>query len=382
MKNPPGGAAADSVECAASSGNLSRDVLLAHWQDEADAAYLYTRLAPSLRDAEQREALERLAREEGGHKELFEGLLGSTPEFRPSFRVRAFTVLARPLGAKLILNLLRLEEGREVTRFLRLAQAGTAPVWLTRMARESAAHAQLLGRLTNARGDPWHHNTSGGVIRNVVYGFNDGLTANFGLIAGVLGAAVARDVVLLTGLSGLVASAFSMGASGYLAAQSQREVDENELNTQRAELLLWPEREEAYLATLYQEKGLSEAEAGTAAQRVMSNPEVALKELAREKLGLTNEVTSPLQEGVITGLATVFGALVPIAPFLFGGGAPAVVASFTLSMAAHFLVGAARSTFTGRGWFRSGFDMFVVGLGVAAAGYVVGFLLTGVLPAA
>lgn len=381
MKSRSGGVSVRTTAPAAPNDDLGQDVLHTHWQDEGDAAYLYTKLAPSLKDAEQRGALERLAREEGGHQELFAGLLGRTPKFQPSFRARAFAALARPLGAKLVLNLLRLEEGREVTRFLRLARAGTAPVWLNRMARESATHAQLLGRLTNARGDPWHHNASGGLVRNVVYGFNDGLTANFGLIAGVLGAAVTRDVVLLAGLSGLVASAFSMGSSGYLAAQSQREVDENELNTQRAELLLWPEREEAYLATLYQEKGLSEAEARTAAQRVMGDSEVALKELAREKLGLTNEATPPLQEGVITGLATVFGALVPIAPFFFGGGAPAVAASFTLSMVAHFLVGAARSTFTGRGWFRSGFDMFVVGLGVAAAGYVVGFSLTGVLPA-
>jgi vacuolar iron transporter family protein len=218
------------------------------------------------------------------------------------------------------------------------------------------------------------------MVRNVVYGFNDGLTANFGLIAGMIGGAVTRDVVLLSGLSGLVAASFSMGSSGYLAAQSQREVDDNELNTQRAELLLWPEREEAYLATLYQEKGLSEREARVAAHRVMADPDVALRELAKEKLGLTGEGESPLREGLITGVATVLGALVPILPFFFTGGTPAITISFIISMAAHFLVGAARSTFTGRGWFRSGLDMFLVGLGIAVLGYVVGFLLTGVLP--
>jgi VIT1/CCC1 family predicted Fe2+/Mn2+ transporter len=214
-----------------------------------------------------------------------------------------------------------------------------------------------------------------------VYGFNDGLTANFGLIAGVVGASVTRDVILLSGISGLVASAFSMAASGYLAATSQREVDANEVNVQRAELLLWPEREEAYLATLYQEKGLSAGEAAVAAHRVMSDGEVALRELSREKLGIGGEAESPLREGVITGLATTVGAFVPLVPYLFGGGVGAAAASFVIAMAAHFLVGAARSVLTGRGWFRSGFDMFVVGLGVAAAGYVVGWLLTGVLPA-
>jgi VIT1/CCC1 family predicted Fe2+/Mn2+ transporter len=72
---------------------------------------------------------------------------------------------------------------------------------------------------------------------------------------------------------------------------------------------------------------------------------------------------------------------VPLVPYFFGGGLAAAVWSFAIAMAAHFVVGAARSALTGRGWFRSGFDMFAVGLGVAAVGYVVGYLLTGVLPA-
>jgi vacuolar iron transporter family protein len=363
-----------------SNRELPKEELLEHWQSEAESAFLYTALAPKMKDKETRAALERLAKDETAHQQHFEKLLGSTPTFRPSLRVRGLLMVAQLLGPKLVLSLLRLEEGREVARFLREAKNGNTPDWLPRLARESAEHAQLLGRLTGTRGDPWHHNESGGLVRNIVYGFNDGLTANFGLIAGMIGAAVTRDVVLLTGISGLVAASFSMGSSGYLAAQSQREVDDNERNTQRAELLLWPEREEAYLANLYQEKGLSEQEAKTAAGRVMTDPEVALRELAKEKLGLTGEGESPLKEGVITGLATTFGSLVPIVPFFFAGGSVAITVSFIISMAAHFLVGAARSTFTGRGWFRSGFDMFVVGLGIAVLGYVVGFLLTGILP--
>ncbi len=359
---------------------LSKDELLEHWQSEAESAFLYEALTSKMTDKDSRAALERLARDETAHQQHFEKLLGNTPTFRPSLRVRSLLFVANLLGPKLVLSLLRLEEGREVARFLRETKDGNTPTWLPRLARESAEHAQLLGRLTGTRGDPWHHNESGGMVRNVVYGFNDGLTANFGLIAGMIGGAVGRDVVLLSGLSGLVAASFSMGSSGYLAAQSQREVDANELNTQRAELLLWPEREEGYLATLYQEKGLSESEAKTAARRVMADPEVALKELAKEKLGITEEGETPLKEGIITGLATVFGSLVPIVPFFFTGGAAAIITSFVISMAAHFLVGAARSTFTGRGWFRSGFDMFVVGLGIAVLGYVVGYLLTGVLP--
>lgn len=363
-----------------SKRELSRAELLEHWQSEAESAFLYSKLVSKMKTEESRKALERLVKDETAHKQHFETLLGMMPTFRPSLRIRGLLFVANLLGPKFVLSLLRLEEGREVARFLREAKEGTTLLWLPRFARESAEHAQLLGRLTGTRGDPWHHNEAGGILRNVVYGFNDGLTANFGLIAGMIGGAVTRDVVLLSGLSGLVAASFSMGSSGYLAAQSQREVDANERNTQRAELLLWPEREEIYLATLYQEKGLSESEARTAAHRVMADPDMALKELAKEKLGITEEGETPLKEGVITGLATVFGSLVPILPFFFTGGRAAIITSFIISMAAHFLVGAARSTFTGRGWFRSGFDMFVVGLGIAIVGYVVGYLLTGILP--
>lgn len=379
---------------------LTRAELVEHWHDEADAAYIYAALAPRMTDAESRRALERLAVEEARHRDHFARMLavagdGATgagaraalhlPDSPPpSLRARGFVLLARLLGPRLVLGLLRTAEGREVARFLRevhrIPDLAERDPGLAAIARETAEHAQRLGHLTGVRGDPWHRAEAGGVVRNVVYGFNDGLTANFGLIAGVVGASVSREVVLLTGLSGLVASAFSMGASGYLAATSQREVDANEINVQRAELVLWPEREQTYLATMYQEKGLSAEEAATAAGRVMADPEVALRELAREKLGIGAEGDSPLREGVTTGLATVVGALVPLVPFFFGSSGAALV-SFVVSMLAHFLVGAARSALTGRGWFRSGFDMFAVGLGVAAVGYGVGYLLTGVFPA-
>ena len=371
-------------------GVLTEAELREHWQDETDAAFVYATLAPRMTEPAEREVLERLAREEERHRDYFAELLARSGAItrpprhpQPSLRARGTVLLARLLGTRLILGMLRISEGREVARFLRevhrVPDLSVRAPTLGNIARETAAHAQWLGHLTGIRGDPWHRAEAGGMLRNIVYGFNDGLTANFGLIAGVVGANVSRDVILLSGVSGLVASAFSMAASGYLAATSQREVDANEVNVQRAELMLWPEREEAYLATLYQEKGLSESEAKIAAHRVMSDGDVALRELSREKLGISGETESPLREGTITGLATTVGAFVPLVPYLFGGGMVAGAVSFAIAMAAHFAVGAARSVFTGRGWFRSGFDMFAVGLGVAAIGYLVGWLFTGVL---
>ena len=104
----------------------------------------------------------------------------------------------------------------------------------------------------------------------------------------------------------------------------------------------------------------------------MADPERALAEQAREELGIAGEPGSPMREAWITGTATALGAFIPVAPFLVSTGRWAIWTSFALAMLSHFAVGAARSVFTGRGVFRSGMDMFVVGLGVAAVGYVVG----------
>jgi Uncharacterized membrane protein len=110
----------------------------------------------------------------------------------------------------------------------------------------------------------------------------------------------------------------------------------------------------------------------TLATQVMADPQRMLDEQVQEELGIAEPHMSPLREGWVTGLATAFGAVIPVFPFFVLSGAPAIVLSFVLSMASHFLVGGARSVFTGRSLFRPGLDMFVVGLGVAVVGYFMG----------
>ncbi len=129
---------------------------------------------------------------------------------------------------------------------------------------------------------------------------------------------------------------------------------------------------------MYEAKGLSRDLARRVAEELMRQPEQALAEQVREELGIGGRRASPLREGWVTGVATAVGAALPVAPFLFLHGAAAIWTAFLLAMASHFAVGAARSIFTGRGILRSGVDMFVVGLGVAAVGYVVGGLIAKV----
>ena len=353
-----------------------------HWQDEADAAYLYRLLANAEPDSRKGDLYRRLAAVEDRHVEIWAALLrehGRDPgHFNPSARTRLLAALGKLFGPGFLLPMLLAEEGREVKGYLdmhRRTQRGTpgADESLT-LARESAEHAATLNSISGRTGEPWHRTESGGFLRNVVYGFNDGLTANFGLVAGVIGASSqsAHHTVIVAGVAGLIADALSMGSSGYLAAKSEQEVYANEIAMERDEIALMPEVERDELALIYEAKGMSADSAHALATEVMADPQRMLDEQVQEELGIGDPHMSPLREGWVTGLATAIGALIPVFPFLVTSGRTAVVIAFVISMASHWIVGAARSVFTGRSVFRSGLDMFVVGLGVAGVGYLVG----------
>ena len=353
-----------------------------HWQDEADAAYLYRVLSDAESDTKKKDLYLRLANVEERHVTIWGDLLtrgGKPPRpFRPSSRARLLAMLGGTIGPKFLLPMLLAEEGREVKGYLAMHRETPTGVEgkteaLT-LARESAEHASTLGTIAGVVGEPWHRAESGGFLRNVVYGFNDGLTANFGLVAGMIGATAAaqHQTVLLAGIAGIIADALSMGSSGYLAAKSEREVYEHEIAMERAEVELMPEVERDELALIYETKGMDRISAYRLATEVMGDPKRMLDEQVQEELKIGPQGLSPLREGWVTGLATAVGAFIPVFPFLFMSGLPAMITSFTVAMLSHFLVGGARSVFTGRGVFRSGFDMFVVGLGVAVIGYYAG----------
>ena len=224
-------------------------------------------------------------------------------------------------------------------------------------------------------GEPWHATVGSGYLRSVVYGFNDGLTANFGLVAGVIGANVAPRLVIVTGLAGVLADALSMGASGYLAAKSEGEMAARQIAIEKEEIRLMPDLEEQELTIILEAKGLTPDRARETAQAMMADPQRALDTKVQEELGIRPPSVTPLTDGVVTGTATAFGAIIPLIPFFIMETGPALWASLTVAMLAHFAVGAARSIFTGRGFWTSGRDMFLVGFGVAAAGYLIGGLL-------
>ena len=183
---------------------------------------------------------------------------------------------------------------------------------------------------------------------------------------------MASHAVVVAGLAGAVADALSMGSSGYLAAKSEREVFEHEIAMEKEEIRLMPDLEQEELSLLYQAKGIPTQQAEALAAQIMQDPARALEEQVREELKIGEATSTPMREGWVTGIATALGAIIPVAPLLLDTGPVAIWTSFALAMLCHFGVGAARSFFTGRGVFRSGLDMFLVGLGVAVLGYLLG----------
>jgi len=350
-----------------------------HYTDERDAAWLYRELARVDKDAHRGDLFVRLAEVEDRHtakwEELFREAERPLPPYAVSRRTRILASIARTFGPSAVLPLILAEEGREVQAYLGLARHSThehTHKAAVDIAADSAVHARELSEVMGREGEPWHVGGAGGMLRSIVYGFNDGLTANFGLVAGVIGADMTGQHVVIIGISGAIADALSMGSSGYLAAKSEAEVQAHQIEMERQEMRLMPELEEEELALIYEAKGLPRDRAKETASAMMKDPARALETQVREELNIHPAELAPLKDGLVTGVATAIGAFIPIAPFLVMSHAPAVWVSLGISMTAHFGIGAARSLFTGRGIWVSGRDMFLVGFGVAAVGYLIG----------
>jgi len=226
------------------------------------------------------------------------------------------------------------------------------------------------------------HRTPASWIGDAIYGVNDGLGAIFGIVSGVSGATLnnpnGAHLVLLAGLAGMVASALSMGSGAYLAAKSEREIYEAELFRKRAELEDSPEDGLEEMALVYQIKGVPEEDARRVAEHLSKDPEQFLRALAAEQLNLTEDALSnPYVSAASGALSTAVGAFIPIIPFFFMHGLPAILTAAVISLIAHFAVGAAKTLITVRSWWSSGLEMTAVGAVEGLVTYFIGKALGG-----
>ncbi len=226
--------------------------------------------------------------------------------------------------------------------------------------------------------ESWHRRSSrSGTLRAVIFGVSDGLVSNLSLVMGVAGAASQNPrFILLAGIAGLLAGAFSMAAGEYISMQSQRELFERQIELERAEMEMMPEEEEAELAASYRAKGFAPEEATRIAHRIFEDPKAALDMLVREELGLDpDQLGSPWGAAAGSFVAFAVGAVIPVIPYLFGGGTTVLAISLGLSLAALFTVGAGVSVLTGRGLLFSGARQLGIGLAAAAVTYLIGALI-------
>ena len=224
------------------------------------------------------------------------------------------------------------------------------------------------------QGDHHHRDISGGALRAATFGAMDGLVTNIALIAGVGGGGADRSVIILTGMAGLVAGAFSMALGEFSSVQTQNDAVASEVAVERAELLLHPDAEEAELVEMYREMGLTRGTAEAVAREVHADPELALRVHITQELGVDpDEQPSPRTAALSSLLCFAVGGIVPLIPFLLGGTSLAV--GLLVGAVGLFVVGAVTSRFTGKPWWLAGGRQLLFGAVAAGATFLVGSMI-------
>jgi len=355
-------------------------------QEEIDSASQYRAMAEGERRPEIADVYRRLAAMEEKHAAFWEdrlrGANAPVGPRRPTARARLLGWLARRLGAGTILPTIAAAEYAQRNDYLKHPETqGTA------MTDEERLHARVLGQVLArssgidggavARIEGRHRNVGGNALRAAVLGANDGLCSNLSLVMGVAGAAVNPHTVLLTGLAGLLAGAFSMALGEWVSVTSARELAEREVRIERREVEENPTEEGEELQLIYEAKGLSKSEAQSLSRAVMKDERTALDTLAREELGIDPQELggSPWTAALTSFFLFAIGAVVPVLPFAVAGGRAAPAWSMAAGGVALFLIGAAISVFTGRGFLRAGLRQLLLGFAAAGATYAVGRLI-------
>lgn len=357
-----------------------------NFKDEVDGIALYRLLAESEKDPHLRELYERLAVSEQKHLDLWRRRLSESgapiPDEKPSLRVKFLGFLARRFGAAMVAPIVTQMEMGATTMYDDQPEAVAEG-----LPEDERSHARLfreIGRSSRghvasvdiARVEGRHRGATGNALRAAVLGANDGLVSNLSLVMGVAGADPGRDVVILTGVAGLLAGSLSMALGEWISVRSSAEAFERQIAIEREELALMPEEEEEELTLIYQAKGLSREDAALTARQIISNHATALDTLAREELGMSEEEAgNPWVAAITSFLMFAVGAILPVIPWLFTGGGLGIGLSALFSGAGLFFLGASITLFTGRSVAYSGTRMLIFGLAMAGITFAIGSLI-------
>jgi VIT1/CCC1 family predicted Fe2+/Mn2+ transporter len=380
------------------------EALTNNWQTEMRGYHTYNALSQRATDPQQCRSLHSLALAEQHHADLWASRLTAlgepVPEYNGSEAGEADSLANRIGGLDLALRRLELDESRDIARYgHQIETLGDEPtnailreviederdhyITLGNLIRhhlpptklEPAQAKRALDELMAARdkGQP----KAASWIGDAIYGVNDGLGAIFGIVSGVAGATEASPsgahYVLIAGLAGMIASALSMGSGAYLAAKSEREIYEAEFERER-EAVDYNESEARELLSLtYQVRGLTAEDADHFVGHIAAKKGQLVDALARERLHTSEEgLSKPWVSATSGALSTAVGAFIPVLPFFFMAGIPAIIVAAVISLIAHFAVGASKSLITIRSWWASGLEMTAIGALEGAVTYIIG----------
>jgi len=334
------------------------------WYHEKESAWLYGVVAAAEPDPVKRALFVKLAAAAESQAACW---LATRPElkqaleftFTPALRARIVALLVRRLGPRRLRSALAAMKLRGLSVYSGPNMPASHAIPTT-VAEVGKRHAAV-----------------GGKLRAAVFGASDGLVSNASLVMGVAAAGSDLHSVQIAGAAGLLAGALSMSAGEYVSVRSQREFYEHQMALERKELAEYPEAEAEELALIYNARGIDIDEARRISAVLLSRPEQALDVLAREELGLNpDDLGSPFAAAGSSFVAFASGATVPLLPFFVGvSGTEAVYWSAALTALMLFAVGISLSLFTGRGAFRGGMRMLLIGGGAGVAAWGVGKLI-------
>ena len=377
------------------------EALSSNWQAEMHGYHTYNTLSQQENDPQRSRTLRNLALAEKHHADLWAmrltGLGAPVPAYEGSESGEAGSLANRIGGQELALRRLELEESRDIARYgkqIRELDDEPSVAILKQVLADEADHYLTLGgliryHLPSTPLDPEQAQQAldelvaarerdkprvASWIGDAIYGVNDGLGAIFGIVSGVSGATLGNShFVLIAGLAGMIASALSMGSGAYLAAKSEGEIYEAEFARER-DAVEYNEAEARELLSLtYQVRGLSAEDADHFVGHIAEKKEQLVEALARERLHMSAEgLRKPWVSASSGALSTAIGAFIPVLPFFFMAGMPAIIVAAIISLIAHFAVGAAKSLITIRSWWSSGLEMTFVGAIEGAVTYVIG----------
>lgn len=362
------------------NGQPDNEKYRAYLKAELEAAAMYRALAEVDKGTFKEEIFLELVEGELRHAARWAEKLGLDPTrmepAKADFRVSIYRVAARFFGTSRVIPWLVRAEIKDIRKYAEDPEAHDLVIEERRHARVLRQAAAGEDPIKFLRGETWHRFSNGGSVRAAVLGINDGLVSNFSLVMGVAGGTDRPELVLLAGVAGLLAGAFSMAAGEYISMRSQKDIYEHQIMIEEAELRDFPEEEEEELVLIYRAKGLSEEDSRNIAGQIMSNPSAALDTMAREELGLDpTQLGSPWGAAFSSFTAFVVGAVVPILPYVLGAGDLAFSLSMAFSGLALVVVGGTLAAITSKSVLWGSLRMLMAGGAAAAVTFGIGSLI-------